>query len=55
VNREQLAALGLVSKAEGEGVYSTQIEITGRGFGVAVRRVPALGKDVGVAVLRSET
>jgi hypothetical protein len=30
-------------------------EIEGRDFGIALRRVPALGPDVAIAVVRSET
>jgi hypothetical protein len=35
-------------------VFHQQLEITGRGFGLAARRSPKMGADVGVAVLRSE-
>ena len=31
------------------------LEIEGREFGLALRRVPALGPDVAIAVVRSET
>ncbi len=41
--------------AQGDAVFAKNVEITGRDFGLAVQRVPALGKDVAVAVLRSET
>ncbi len=37
------------------GLYSTQLEITDRDFGLAVEALPVLGPRVGVAVLRSET
>lgn len=36
-------------------VLSEEREITGREFGIAFVRTPALGSDVGIAVLRSET
>jgi len=35
--------------------FARRIEITGRPFGLAVIRTPSLGKDAGIAVLRSET
>jgi hypothetical protein len=35
--------------------FSTELEITGRGFGLAAELVPDLGSQVAVAVLRSET
>lgn len=37
------------------GVFSTQLEITGRDFGLAVKPLAAFGDGVAVAVLRSET
>lgn len=37
------------------GLYATQLEITDRDFGLAVKTLPVLGKNVAVAVLRSET
>jgi hypothetical protein len=43
-----------LSKTE-SGVFATQLSITGRDFGLAVKRTPELGDDVAVAVLRSET
>lgn len=36
-------------------IWSAPLEITGRKFGVAVQRVPELGENVAIAVLRSET
>jgi hypothetical protein len=35
--------------------FGTELEITGRGFGLAAELAPELGAKVGVAVLRSET
>lgn len=55
VNAKAIADQDPLGKAQGETPFVTTIEITGRDFGLAVRRVPALGSDVGVAVLRSET
>jgi hypothetical protein len=40
---------------EGDQVWSTILEIAGRGFALSVRKAPELGSDVAVAVLRSET
>jgi len=53
VNCESLQGLDLVAKTEG-GAFHQQLEITGRGYGLAARRAPKMGPDVGVAVLRSE-
>jgi hypothetical protein len=46
---------GLLGQAQGEAVVETAQEIDGRDFGIALRRVPALGADVAIAVVRSET
>jgi hypothetical protein len=54
VNAETLQGLGLEAKTENGVVFHQQIEITGRGFGLAARRAPKMGTNVGVAVLRSE-
>jgi hypothetical protein len=55
VNSDAIAALDAISHLNAEGNYETTVEITGRQFGVAFKRVPELGPDVAVAVLRSET
>jgi len=55
VNAEALEALNLQSRTENGAVFHQKLEITGRGFGVAARRCPKMGGDVGVAVIRSET
>lgn len=55
VNSQALEKLELLSKTPSDGVYQTTLEITGRQFGLAVKRAPSLGADVAVAVLRSET
>lgn len=55
VNAETLQKLDLMSKTSGDTTYHQTIEITGRGFGLAARRAPRMGADIGVAVLRSET
>lgn len=55
VSRTALAAADPLAKTKGEETFTDTIEITGRAYGLAVRRVPALGQGVGIAVLRSET
>ena len=55
VNSETLEKLDLASKTAGDATFHQTIEITGRGFGLAARRAPRMGPDIGVAVLRSET
>jgi hypothetical protein len=55
VNSETLEKLDLPSKIPDGVTYHQTIEITGRGFGLAARRAPRMGADIGVAVLRSET
>jgi hypothetical protein len=55
VNAETLEKLDLLGKTSGDAVFHQTIEITGRGFGLAARRAPKMGADIGVAVLRSET
>jgi hypothetical protein len=55
VNARALAAQNLLGKASSAEPSSLELEITGRQFGVAFQRVPELGKDVGIVVLRSET
>ncbi|HEY5961788.1 MAG TPA: hypothetical protein VIV60_34755 [Polyangiaceae bacterium] len=55
VNAEAIRKLQPLTKAIGESVFATAIEVTGREFGLAVRRASTLGVDVAVAVIRSET
>lgn len=55
VSAEAIRKLEPLQKTNGSTPFSTQLEITGRDFGLAVLRAPSLGKDVAVAVLRSET
>lgn len=55
VNAKAIADLKPLSKLEGNEPFVSELEIDGRGFGVAVLAAPKLGKDVAVAVLRSET
>lgn len=55
VNARAVAEQRFLEKAKGETPVTAEAEITGRVFGIAFRRTPRLGSDVGVAVLRSET
>jgi hypothetical protein len=55
VNAKAVKDSGLMGRANGETVVDTAQEIDGRDFGIALRRVPALGPDVAIAVVRSET
>lgn len=53
VNEQELTKVGLYQSTEA-GPVSRPISITGRDFGWAAARLPKLGPDVGVVVLRSE-
>jgi hypothetical protein len=55
VSAEAIRKIAPLTKAQGDTIFSTPIEITGREFGLAVKRAPSLGTDVALAVLRSET
>lgn len=55
VNAKAVKDSGLMGRASGETVVDVAQEIEGRDFGIALRRVPALGPDVAIAVVRSET
>jgi hypothetical protein len=55
VNAKAIKDSGLLGRATGETVVDAAQEIEGRDFGIAVKRVPALGTDVAIAVVRSET
>lgn len=55
VNAKAVKDSGLMGRASGEGVVDSAREIDGRDFGIALCRVPALGPDVAIAVVRSET
>jgi hypothetical protein len=55
VNAKAIKDSGLLGRASGETVVDVAQEIEGRDFGIALRRVPALGADVAIAVVRSET
>ncbi len=53
VNEKALAEANLVAKTA-NGPYEGVITITGRDFGCGAVRIPKLGPDTGVAILRSE-
>ena len=55
VNAKAIQDQKLPSKLHGAEPVSVELEITGRGFGLAAVLVPELGSDVAIAVLRSET
>jgi hypothetical protein len=55
VNAKAVKDSGLMGRASGEAIVDAAQEIEGRDFGIALRRVPALGADVAIAVVRSET
>lgn len=55
VNAKAIKESGLMGRATGENVVDEAREIEGRDFGIALKRVPALGADVAIAVVRSET
>jgi hypothetical protein len=55
VNAKAVQDSGLMARASGEAVVDAAQEIEGRDFGIALRRVPALGPAVAIAVVRSET
>jgi hypothetical protein len=55
VNIKAVADAKILDKARGKDPFSMEIEITGRGFGLAGILVPDFGEKVGVVVLRSET
>jgi hypothetical protein len=55
VNAKAVKDSGLMGRATGESVVDVAQEIEGRDFGIALRKVPALGADVAIAVVRSET
>jgi hypothetical protein len=54
VDADAIQELKPWSKAR-QGTFSAQLTITGRDFGLAVLAAPALGEQVALAVLRSET
>jgi hypothetical protein len=53
VNAQTIESLGVIEKTA-TGPFRTNLEITGRSFGLAAQRTPELGADAAVAVLLSE-
>ena len=46
---------GKPAKVQGDTPFTHVVDITGRTFGIAAQMAPALGKDVILTVMRSET
>jgi hypothetical protein len=55
VNAKAIADQKPLTQLKGNEPFTAELEIEGRGFGLAVKGVTKLGKDVAIAVLRSET
>jgi len=55
INGKKLLGLKPLIKTKDQKIWTGPLEIERRAFGVAFGRVPELGKDVVIAVLRSET
>ena len=55
VNVKTIADLDPLPRTKGDEVFSQSLEVTGRSFGLAVKRATDVGPDIAVAVLRSET
>jgi hypothetical protein len=55
VNAKAVRELDLPNKAQGGATFTTELELTGRVFGLAAVRAPELGDGVVIALLRSET
>lgn len=55
VNAKAIRDQALLGKLHGAEPTIAELEITGRGFGLAAVLVPELGSDVAIVVLRSET
>jgi len=53
ITTQTIEGLDLLGKAQ-NGNYTTNVEITGRVFGVAAAKVPEYAEDIGVAVVASE-
>lgn len=53
VNVKAVEGMNLIEKTA-SGLFRTNLEITGRAFGLAAQRTPELGDDAAVAVLLSE-
>jgi hypothetical protein len=55
INARAILDLKPLGKLQGDAVFSSTLEITGRDFGLAIKATPLLGAETAVAVLRSET
>lgn len=55
VNADAILKLDPLAKVQAEEIFTAPLEIEGRKFGAAMQRIPELGNDVALAVLRSET
>ncbi|HTM44965.1 MAG TPA: hypothetical protein VL137_08425, partial [Polyangiaceae bacterium] len=55
INADAIAGRKLMNQLKPKQTYAEEIEITERPFGLAARQVPALGDQVAIVVLRSET
>ena len=55
VNAKAVHEQAPLGKLSGHEPWSVELDITGRGFGLAAELVPELGDKVAIAVLRSET
>jgi hypothetical protein len=55
VNMQKIGEAKVLEKAHGGEPFSVELDITGRGFGLAGVLAPELGKNIAIAVLRSET
>jgi hypothetical protein len=55
VSQEEIAKLDPLAHLGADSVFVGTVEITGRGYGLAVKVTPVFGPKVAIAVLRSET
>jgi hypothetical protein len=55
INAQAIAERKLLGSLQPGQPHSIQLEITGRDFGLGAMKIPELGPDVAVVVLRSET
>ncbi len=55
VNIKAVKDAKVLEKSRGRETFAEGLEITGREFGLAAARVPELGENIAIAVLRSET
>lgn len=55
VNAKAIGDLKPLASQQGTEPFTAELKIDGRAFGLAVLPIEKLGKDVGIAVLRSET